>query len=183
MKIELEAEWGDWHEIDRAHLDERNCFGIYQIRMVDKVGRPIPISRIVGIDEEGVIYIGRSGPKKPRTLAQRIREFQKGAHSGAKTYRLMNENCESFKHLYSSHRLQYRAMHLQASEDITNIIKQKEALIGEDFSYRTKIELMEGVAVINYVNRYGELPPCNSSFPMWKAFMEWVQKTKRNEQR
>jgi hypothetical protein len=164
--INLEAEWGSWHEIEGANFNEGDYFGIYEIQMVNQVRRPIPISRIGGIDEEGIIYIGRSGLKRPRTLGMRLHEFQIGRHSGAKTYELVSEELERLKPAYSNHKLQYRAIHLPVD-------KVKGGM--------PEIEFKEGLALGDYFSKCGELPPCNSNFSWFKSFRGFIQKEQRNK--
>lgn len=62
--------------------------GVYMIRCVDSEGKPIKIPRAGGIDEEGILYIG-----KTINLRERTKSFWdvalKGTrkkHSGASTY-------------------------------------------------------------------------------------------------
>lgn len=164
--INLEAGWGSWHEIERANFNERDYFGIYEIQMVNQLGHPIPISRIGGIDKEGIIYIGRSGLKRPRTLSRRLHEFQIGKHSGAKTYELVSEVLERLKPAYSNHKLQYRAIHLPVDKvkgDMPEIV------------------FKEGRALGDYFSKYAELPPCNSNFSWFKLFWGFIQKEQRNK--
>jgi hypothetical protein len=157
------SKWGSWHSIDDADSNPLSRFGIYQIRMVDRAGNPIPVRRIAGLDKGGVIYIGGSGyskqhAKKPRTMAQRIKEFEKGAHSGGHTYRLMKDDVllVSRKRTYSGHKLQYKAMRLDGGN--AGMVKEKEI-----------------ATLARYFKKYGELPPCNSSFPSWNKFKEEVE--------
>jgi hypothetical protein len=148
--------WSSWRDIEHARVKERGYYGIYQIRMVDDAGDSLPIPRITRIDEEGIIYIGRAVPRN--TLAKRIREFQSVtqfknvSHHGGETYNLMRFNLKYSGHAYQKHKLQYKVMRLE----------------GEP---KSKIEEEEINTLANYFNKYGELPPCNSSFPeKWGKF-------------
>jgi len=171
------SQWGRWHDIDVAQSNEKTFFGIYQIRLVDERRQSIPVQRIGGIDEEGVIYIGRSGYKESRPLAQRIWEFQYEKHSGASTYALMKKALgDSQRHGWSDHRLQYRSLHLKPGA-ITESGVSEDALLRE-FIFKRKIEKSEADALASYFADYGELPPCNSSFPgKWQYFHRSVQES------
>ncbi len=81
--------WREWQDIENAKKKESDCYGVYQIRIIDNNRRPIPIPRIGGVDKEGIIYIGKAEPKHP--LGHRIDDFLAGRHSGSGTYDLMWE--------------------------------------------------------------------------------------------
>ena len=140
-------EWTPWHEIDKAKsptgpLDD---FGIYQIRIVNVSGAPIPISRFCRIDADGLIYIGRSGFRRQqnhRTIANRIREFTQLQHSGGITYDRIKPLLQHHPQ-FADHRLQVRGCFLEDGQ-----IKAAETQLLSD-----------------YLATYGELPPCNSSLP------------------
>lgn len=164
--------WSRWQDIEYAKTEQCGCYGIYQIRMVDEIGNPFPIPRTTGIDEEGVIYIGRALPKN--TLAKRIYEFEtnsklgKASHSGGETYVLMWLKLKCSGHAYKNHKLQYRVMRLDidATKPETN---RREEL-------KHKINSEEINALVDYFNRYCELPPCNSNFPgKWNRFADKLQ--------
>ncbi len=161
------SSWSGWHNIDVASSEEADCYGIYKIRILDKAGSPIQIPRVGGPDNEGIVYIGRSGWSRTRSLAARIREFRTGehsgrwAHSGRWTYDLMMEALNrSRKRAYVPHSFQYRTMHLQQSEE--------------------EIRRLEVETLAAYFLKYGELPPCNSSFPGWREFKEVVHRQTRS---
>jgi hypothetical protein len=140
--------WTDWIDIDlaKSKRGQFNNFGIYEIRVVDSRGQPIPISRLIGVDYPGVLYIGRSGlrnQKTKRTIANRIQEFlRQKNHSGGITYARAKKILQQEKK-FSGHRLQVRAIFLADEE-----IKSKEAKVLRD-----------------YFSIHAELPPCNSALP------------------
>ena len=175
----MAAKWDSWRDIGKARSNEGEYFGIYEIGIADQMGRPVPISRIGGVDKEGVVYVGRSGYKPPRTLAQRIHEFQTGRSSGAQTYMLMSDSLKYLKHPHSEHLLRYRAMHVRA-EDV-NIDDRVIAAEVKEFRFSKEIESEEVDALAHYFVKYGELPPCNSNFPKWEAFNKRVQELGMSE--
>jgi len=144
-----------WHAIYWASEFEKENFGVYQIRIVDKDNKPIPIPRIGGTDPDGVIYIGRSGyrsQKTNRSLAKRISEFERGLHSGEGTYYLLKAYCKFFRtDPYKDHQLQYR--------------------VGRVAGTKEKVYETEIYSLATYFAQYGELPPCNSKFDRkWDRF-------------
>lgn len=139
--------WTDWIDIDLAKSKRGplNDFGVYEIRAIDSKGVPIAISRLVGVDDLGVLYIGRSGyrhQKTERTIANRIREFLRQTHSGGVTYERARQTL-SQSQKFSDHRLQVRAM----------------------FVPDEKIDSTERTLLHNYFSKHGEVPPCNSVLP------------------
>lgn len=142
--------WTDWIDIDFAESKEGplNDFGVYEIRAVDSKGQPVPIKRLVGVDMLGRLYVGRSGfshQKTKRTIANRIREFLRGRHSGGVTYARAREILQQTQK-FSGHRLQVRAMFLPDD----------------------KIESGESKVLYDYFSKHAELPPCNSALPKKK---------------
>jgi len=142
--------WSKWRnddELDSNYEYWKNQHGIYQIRVVDAEGRAIHIPRIGGTDEEGIIYIGRSGKSTTRTnrsLGARVWEFlrQKNYHSGSEMYHQARPKLLRRKN-FTGHQLQFRVMSCEDSQ----------------------IERKEKKALRKYFNTYCELPPCNSAFP------------------
>ena len=53
------SKWSNWIDIElvKSQRGPVNDFGIYQIRAVTALGDPIPISRLVGSDPLGILYI------------------------------------------------------------------------------------------------------------------------------
>jgi len=159
--------WSSWESIEQAKFKERGYFGIYQIRVVDGVGVPLSVGRIVGVDQEGVIYIGKAGPVQ--TLAKRIHKFEsvsklgKAKHSGGETYILLKMKLLFSDHTFKNHKLQYKVVHLDTD-------RIEPELSGQE-NFKLKIEKEEINALADYFIKYGELPPCNSIFPgKWDRF-------------
>ena len=56
------------------HHDIVGKQGIYFLHSLDEQGKPRPTQRLLGKDEEGILYIGTT---KGRTLSERLVEFRK----------------------------------------------------------------------------------------------------------
>ena len=71
-KIATICEWSEW--IDISNFTEIcNLPGVYRVRLLDSTSNsPVPISRILGNDEDGILVIGES-----RDLKHRIKLFYK----------------------------------------------------------------------------------------------------------
>jgi len=95
------------------------------------------LGRMFKCDESGVVYIGRSGVQKTRTVGVRLEEWLKRYHSGAESYARVKPT------LPHDHSLQVSALYLPASE-----VKAKEA---EEIN--------------KYLKKFGEPPPFNSNLP------------------
>jgi hypothetical protein len=145
--------WSAWQDIAQAGPTRENYPGIYQIRIVDKAGNPVPIHRVASTDGDGIIYIG-SGDANTRINDFRRTLNFKAHHNGGSTYLLMQMNFKHIGHAYENCKPQYRVTHLP------NVRK-------------AKLENQEAVILADYFNKYCELPPCNSSFPnKWGQFTE-----------
>ena len=144
------TKWSDWMDVDLAGKQNGSLddFGVYQIRAVNKSGNPIPIGRLAGVDPLGILYVGRSGfrrQKTNRTVANRVREFVRQAHSGGITYARANKILKQVPQ-FSDHQLQVRAK-----------------VLPDD-----KIDVEESNVLRKYFKKYAELPPCNSALPKAK---------------
>lgn len=144
--------WTNWISIGiassrKSPLDD---YGIYKIRIVDKVSNVIPIGRLNRIDDSGVLYIGRSGfryQNTERTVANRLDEFLNESHSGGKTYGLASAVLKKSL-MFSGHLLEAQALYLKDDE----------------------IEEGEAKELRDYFLNFAELPPLNSSFPKKGSF-------------
>lgn len=133
------ARWSKWQAIDSIYhnIDLLDKKGLYEIRVVDKENKPLPIHRIGGIDSDGIIYIGKS-----IQLRQRIEAFYGGRHSGGGMYCLAYrrlKRCEP----YREHSLQFRVMTCSGVDIVTR----------------------EAGVLRRYFRRFCELPPFNSTVP------------------
>jgi hypothetical protein len=140
--------WSGWQDIlaikDFAGFGK--CAGIYKIRRADPEGVAVPVARLEGNDEEGLLAIGESN-----NLARRIKEFhdayigKRFQHSSA--VNLFITWVSRYSPLQTSHgqsRIQVTAMKLG---DKIEAEKQEEELFKR------------------YFVRYGELPPLNNKLP------------------
>ncbi len=137
--------WQDWFELCGTTVWPRS-YGIYRIRISNREGVPIEISRLGGLDSDGILDIGRSGlrtAKSDRSLGQRLWEFWQGRnHSAAYTFGLARALMSGMP-LFQGHRL-WASIVVLADE----AIKKAE----ED-------------AIREYFDRFLELPPYNGAFP------------------
>ena len=131
--------WRKWQAIDSiySNIGLLGQKGIYQIRVVDKENKPIPIPRLAGIDPEGIVYTGKSVRLRPR-----IEDFLGGRHSGGGTYFLV------YRHLirserFKNHSLQFRVLACEESA----------------------LEVKEANILRKYFHKFCELPPFNSTVP------------------
>jgi hypothetical protein len=135
------SEWSSWFVVEEAAavvlLED---YGIYQVRIVDHLeNRARPIPRLVAVDTSGLCYIGRSGfctSGNRRTIANRMREWSAIWHPGAALY-------YKAKPMLGNHRIEVRGLILPDERIVTT----------------------ESQELIDYRDRYGELPPFNSVDP------------------
>jgi hypothetical protein len=126
-------------------------FGIYKISFRDENGKPVAISRIGGIDESGIVYIGSS-----IKVVERTHEFKKilqakGTHDGAMTFLLMWESLIQKNPIYKNYNMNTLDIKFETEEEARN---------------------QEAVLLADYFNKYSELPPCNSNIPRkWGDFI------------
>src|SRR5438445_13806916 len=140
-------DWSEWYGLgDQTKWTPLyKLYGIYQIRITTPQAEPFRIPRIGGIDEEGILYIGRSGyrtSKSNRSLGQRLGEFVSGNHSGAYTYSLATSGFAQ-RPGFAERNLWFRTVTLD-DEAIQNA---------------------EQSAIREYFERFLELPPYNGAFP------------------
>lgn len=145
------ARWTEWHPLPDAGLrgGPLNRFGIYEIRLVRSLGSPIPIPRFCARDSTGVIYIGRSGLKRQqtgRTISHRLAEFLRGPHRAGRKYKRFEAALRQLM-MFRQHRLEVRGLFLPDDQ----------------------IGLREAKRLCSYRDKFGELPPFNSSLPTTKA--------------
>ena len=139
------SRWTPWIEMtNKKRISSRLDFnGVYEIRVVDREGVACAIPRVLGSDDKGILYIGRSGyrsSKSKRTVAKRADEFDGGAHSGGQT----------FSKIWSI------AKGLPKWQGRTIQIRAKE--VDDD-----QIDEFERKRIRTYMMTFGEVPPCNSA--------------------
>jgi hypothetical protein len=135
--------WTRWCELSDGHLSEHWSAspGVYRIRLLDSNGRPVEIRRILGVDTDGIIYIGMAARGRDGGLSNRLWGFwmsafgrDASAHAaGARYKRLLS------KHL-PRHQVEYSYRKVSGAREA----KQLEA------------ECLRKYAV-----QWGELPPLN----------------------
>lgn len=134
------SNWGKWRNIEDVYndMDVLDKQGLYQIRMTNTHNNPIPIPRLAGTDEGGIIYIGQSVKLRPR-----IESFYCGRHSGGGMYGLVRLRLKKIKR-YKDYYLQYRCMNISDSD----MMRKKETRM-----------------LRRYFREHCELPPFNSTVP------------------
>ncbi len=137
--------WTDWYDLEphkAVPAEFETSFGIYRIRVVDTNGRPFVLGRMLGSDDSGLVYIGRSGEREAggRTVGWGLKEWISRGHSGANTY---DRAKKVFSGGFVNHRLQVSALFLPVNEVISREAQEIE-------SYRMT---------------FGEPPPFNSNTP------------------
>ncbi len=122
-----------------------------------------PLSRAMGVDPRGILYIGSS-----KNIKRRIGSIISNNHSV--TWYLRN-NIDLARH-YISDEIP------DNSDTIREYVGELNIIITKSFD--NYIEL-EGSALLSYVQLYGETPPLNSALPRkWKgkpdkAELEWFK--------
>lgn len=87
----MDIEWSEWLECnDQNIFSIRATFGVYRFRLVDGNGAVVPLQRPGGVDDEGILYIGRSGvrgkldsPKLHVRISNRRDVFASGKYGSA----------------------------------------------------------------------------------------------------
>ncbi|MCG9698363.1 hypothetical protein [Shewanella sp. Isolate11] len=122
-----------WYDINDVHGQSG---GVYILRCLSESGGPIPINRLLGTDESGVLYIG-----KANSFLNRVAELKK---SISPDYNSGSHECGS---RYKSHRAITQAFPYKFL--YVNLIESEEPR-------KVESELLN-----DYENKYGELPPLN----------------------
>lgn len=122
-----------WYEIDEVF---GNQGGIYLLTCIDDNNQPIPIHRVLGMDDKGVLYIGKADSFKNRVI-----ELKKSVSPDYKT---------------ASHECGVRlSEHSRLSEKFP-FLNLVVTLIGAPNSRNLESEYLG-----NYLKEFGELPPLN----------------------
>jgi hypothetical protein len=111
--------------------------GVYKIYSLDENGTPIPLNRVLDIDNEGVLYIGTT-PK--RTLQERLADFKNTVLKKG-----------------SSHTAGRRYKKLPAL-----MAKFPTATIAITFQTTDQPVTLEKELLNKYMQAFGEVPPLNS---------------------
>lgn len=142
MKVQDQIFWSRWNRFES--LKDRTKGkrpGVYEFRCLGKNGKPLAITRTRGVDQTGLIYIGR----RLGRLRSRISSFyrhisgqSRGGHTASRHYL-----CWEFSRVFPLKRLEVRY-----AEMSSNRVKQAEK------------DLIHA-----YLRRYLDLPPLNFQLP------------------
>jgi hypothetical protein len=146
--------WSDW-EYPREMEDIPDAPGQYQARFT-KGGKPAPIKRKKGMDDEGLLYWGEGG-----TLSDRFGDLvwslqnpkSRPRHSGARKY----IQSPILRKKYPLSRIQVRYRRDQLSAKCA-----PEQDIWEDNEGKMRAMVGERSGLRAYKSRFGEYPPLNS---------------------
>lgn len=71
----MKNDWSNWQFFKKTEWEDvPEKPGVYKIRCLDNIGKPVKIKRLVRIDKGGVLSIGESG-----NLRQRLKQFWKSS--------------------------------------------------------------------------------------------------------
>lgn len=134
--------YSEWMNISEP--SNFNGPAVYKIRLKDNKGSVVSIDRFLGRDAEGILCIG-----KTENMEGRRKRFMKGiqegtVHSEARLIYSIRTRCKKFNEKYAACQYEYCFEKLFTSEKAT----AKEAKL-----------------IKEYIIRYGEAPPFNSSIP------------------
>ncbi len=141
--------WSEWLGID--HYSEIDSLpGVYGIRLLDSTNHlPVPINRLLGKDEDGLLAIGES-----KDLRQRIKLF----------YKVTIKRRELLKHS-AGDRLFLNLIFSHVSSN-NNFFKNKTLQVSfTKADDKKSAQGLEELLMKVYFIQFGELPPLNSSMP------------------
>ncbi|MBW6479930.1 MAG: hypothetical protein K0B37_10915 [Bacteroidales bacterium] len=119
------------------HDDIQGRQGIYFLHSLDEYGKPKPTQRLLGTDEEGILYIGTT---KGRTLSERLADFRKTVLK------------KSESHIAG-----------RKYKQIPILMKNyPDSSLAFSFIECEDPPARESDAIREYINRFGEKPPLNS---------------------
>lgn len=138
---------------------------VYRMVLVDDSGLPRKVARFWSEDDEGVMLIGESVVGKTRFLelvaAVRGQRFGRGHGPGFTFHYWFNFEASNPDNL----RFQWA--------DLSGIV----ASITPTPDAGKVTQAAELLAIEQYRGRFGDLPPCNTQGPKWKAVTEWMLAT------
>lgn len=120
------------------HITVPSRPGIYKIYSLDENDNPRHLQRLLGIDEEGVLYIGKS-----ENLNDRVRML----------WRVLQPNYRATAHTFG---VNYKS--LQVIQDAFPL-----DTLAIDFEENNMAKIYEKSLIENYRQLYGEVPPLNGS--------------------
>ncbi len=133
-------EWTQW-----MSFIAKPCYAgpaVYQFRFVVN-GHPVPIPRLLGADQDGLLVIGCTGNMDQRS--QQSQNAQKSAN-GSSTINLLYylERFTSLRHAFPGATYEYRFVRLESVE---------------------AAKLLEAKIIKRYVCQFADRPPLNSVLP------------------
>ena len=137
------AGWTTWQDLEKEVLNEDDTVkepGVYQVRIVNSRGEPIPIPRLGGTDTEAVYYIGQSSDK----VRNRLKTFESG-RPGGEVLDNVSEKLEE-KPDFARYRLEYRIRAIAKRNPMTP-------------------EAFEELLLSEYLYSFCELLPGNNNMP------------------
>lgn len=120
------------------HIDIPSRPGIYKIYSLDENDNPRHLQRLLGIDEEGVLYIGKS-----ENLNDRVRML----------WRVLQPNYRATAHTFG---MNYKSLQVIQDEFPLDTL-------AIEFEENNMAKIYERSLIENYRQLYGEVPPLNGS--------------------
>lgn len=144
-----------WRDIDQPSGSSDPA--IYEMRLVDEDGIPIPLGRFLNVDADGIISIGLT-----TSMEQRRQQFVCGVvncygHSEGNLLNLLRR-FSRLQDVFPNAKCQYR------------------------FASAAEVDLAarERSAIKRYVRRFGEVPPLNSAIPGRYDIPSWQEELAGN---
>ncbi|NBW27613.1 MAG: hypothetical protein EBR38_03460 [Flavobacteriaceae bacterium] len=120
------------------HFQIPSKSGIYKIYSIDERDKPKHLQRLLGIDQEGILYIGKS-----ENLKDRVRML----------WRVLQPNYNATAHTFG---LNYKSLlSIQTEFPLETL--------AIEFEENDNAKIFEKEILENYRQLYGEVPPLNSS--------------------
>lgn len=117
----------------------KGSVGIYFLHTLDDNGRPLQLSRLLAVDQEGILYIGTT---KGRTLSERLADFRKTVLPGYKgSGHIAGRKYNKLPNLQKAFPQSTLAFSIRPCDDPP---------------------AEESKAIRDYINNFGEKPPLNS---------------------
>jgi hypothetical protein len=97
--------WTEWQNIDSPPAYANAA--VYEVRLTDNRGAPVPIPRFFAVDKQGIVTIGETG-----TMTGRQKQFVRAlakcdAHSEMNLFYLLRKHC-GLDDRFPTCRLEYR---------------------------------------------------------------------------
>jgi hypothetical protein len=134
------ADWTDWKDLEEELYedDATRKRGVYQVRIVNGRGEPIPIPRLGGVDQEAIYYVGQTGGR----ARDRLKDFR-SSRMGGEVLDQVSDDLEKVQG-FEGYRLEYRLKGME---------KQMTP------------KALEQLVLTGYLYKFCELPPGNNNMP------------------